>query len=278
MRLSISNIAWDVAEDNAMVGLLHKYQVDAIDIAPGKYFADPINASNTDIAKVKNWWGDHNIEIVGMQALLFGTQGLNVFGSEESQQAMLSHLTAVCRIAVGLGATRLVFGSPRNRDCSGLSEQKTIETALSFFQQLADIAQQHGVIICLEPNPTHYGANFMTTTEETARIVKLIQHPSIKMQLDTGAMAINSENVNDLLPCYSDLIGHIHISEADLLPIGDATTNHSAIHHALAQYLPMQVATIEMVATTSEPHLYSIERALQHTITNYRPALQVNNI
>jgi hypothetical protein len=51
-----------------------------------------------------------------MQALLFGTTGLNVFGDNKSQEAMLEHLRAVCRIGAGLGATKLVFGSPKNRD------------------------------------------------------------------------------------------------------------------------------------------------------------------
>jgi len=37
MRLAISNIAWDTAEDEAIVTLLQRFGVDAIDIAPGKY-------------------------------------------------------------------------------------------------------------------------------------------------------------------------------------------------------------------------------------------------
>lgn len=274
MRLAISNIAWDVVEDEEVVALLQKYQVDAIDIAPGKYFPDPMNVSSSDIFRVKDWWGNHGIEITGMQALLFGTQGLNVFGSAQSQQAMLSHLAGVCRIAAGLKATRLVFGSPRNRDCSGLNEQETIEIALSFFRQLGDIAQIHDVIICLEPNPTHYGANFMTTTAETAHMVELIQHPAIKMQFDTGAMILNQENISEILPKYSHLIGHIHISEAELLPIGTGNTQHNAIHNVLQQCLPAHVVTIEMLATSNESHLRTIECALQHTINSYRPTLQ----
>ena len=67
------------------------------------------------------WWAERGIEITGMQALLFGTSGLNVFGPSEVQDAMLAHLAAVCRIGAGLGAVRVVFGSPKNRDRSGLT-------------------------------------------------------------------------------------------------------------------------------------------------------------
>lgn len=273
MRLAISNIAWDIVEDEAVAVLLQKYQVDAIDIAPGKYFPEPENASIYDILNIKNWWGNRGIEITGMQALLFGTQGLNLFGSVQSQNLMLSHLASVCRIAAGLKATRLVFGSPRNRDCSGLNEQEVLDTAITFFRQLGDIAHVHNIVICLEPTPAHYNANFMTTTAETARIVELIQHPAIKMQFDTEAMILNQEKISDIFPKYSHLIGHIHISEVDLLPIGTGNTQHCAIHHVLEASLPEHIVTIEMLATSNEPHLHSIERALQHTVNIYRSTL-----
>lgn len=270
MRLAISNIAWDTAEDEAVATLLQQFAIDAIDVAPGKYFPEPANATDTDIAQVKDWWTGRGIEITGMQALLFGTTGLNVFGSAESQAALLKHLAAVCRIGAGLGATRLVFGSPKNRDRSGLSDQEALEMASSFFRHLGDIALASGVTICLEPNPTCYGANFMTTSAETARVVKYVAHPAIRMQLDTGALTINDEN--PLFVLYDDaaLVGHVHASEPDLLPLGDGGTKHGQMAAALSQYLPAHVVTIEMVATKDESHLVSIERALQVATQHYR--------
>ena len=122
MRLAISSIAWDTAEDVDISELLKRYGVDAIDIAPCKYFPDPTKTTDVEIERVKHWWGDRGFEITGMQALLFGTAGLNVFGSPVVQNAMLQHLTDVCRIGAGVGATRLVFGSPKNRDRNGLSD------------------------------------------------------------------------------------------------------------------------------------------------------------
>ena len=270
MRLAISNIAWDTAEDEAMVRLLRRFDVDAIDVAPGKYFSDPAKATEQDIARVKNWWSERGIEITGMQALLFGITGLNVFGSPESQDAMLQHLTAVCRIGAGLGAKRLVFGSPKNRDRTGLSDQKALDVAVPFFRRLGDIAQNYGVVICLEPNPTCYGANFMTTSAETAQVVEQIAHPAVRMQLDTGALTINGEDSVTVLQECAPLIGHVHASEPDLLPLGDGGTEHAKVVEALQQHLPNHVVSIEMLATKNEPHLVSIERALDVAIRHYR--------
>ena len=54
MRLAISNIAWDPVEDEAIAKLLRRFGVDAIDVAPGKYFPEPAKATEEDIARVKN--------------------------------------------------------------------------------------------------------------------------------------------------------------------------------------------------------------------------------
>lgn len=270
MRLSISNIAWDVAEDEAVAGLLQRHQVDAIDIAPGKYFPDPAKATALDIAKVKNRWGERGIAITGMQALLFGTTGLNVFGPPASQRAMLLHLEAVCRIAAGLGAHRLVFGSPKNRDRSGLNDTETMAIALPFFRKLGDIAASNGVMVCLEPNPSCYGSNFMTTSAETADVVTQIAHPAIRMQFDTGAMTINHEDPTAVARTCAGLIGHIHASEPNLVPLGDGDTQHAAMFMALMSRLPDHVVTIEMLATQNEPHLAAIERALSVAMRHYR--------
>jgi D-psicose/D-tagatose/L-ribulose 3-epimerase len=274
MRLAISNIAWDTSQDSTIAQLLQRYSVDAIDIAPGKYFPDPVNATEQDIARVRKGWTMQGIEITGMQALLFGTTGLNVFGPPQSRAALLRHLTAVCRIGAGLGATRIVFGSPKNRDRSGLSDQQADAIAVPFFQSLGHIAQQHDVMICLEPNPECYGANFMTTSAQTAHVVRQIDHPSIRMQLDTGSLTISGENPNEVLQVDAGLIGHIHASERDLLPLGDGDTAHAEMAAAVAHFLPKHIVTVEMLATKHEPQAVSIERALNVAIHNYRTAVQ----
>ena len=271
MRLSISNIAWDVEEDSAVAQLLKKLHIDAIDIAPGKYFPDPLNANKEDIIEVRNWWSDHDIEIIGMQALLFGAPDLNIFGDKENQVALLKRLDAVCRIGKELGATRLVFGSPKNRDRSTLGNEQALDRAVSFFRRLGGIAQSHGVIICLEPNPPRYGSNFMMSSLETALVVNSVEHSSIQMQFDTGALEINQEDPYVILSNSGHLIGHIHASEPDLAPLTSNRTNHSLMYKAFLKYLPHHLVTIEMLATKNDPHLVSIKGTLMRAIEYYRP-------
>lgn len=270
MRIAISNIAWEVSDDESVAALLRQYRVDAIDIAPGKYFPDPRQASLVDIIRVREWWAQRGIEITGMQALLFGTNGLNLFGGPAVRIALLAYLDAVFRIGAGLGATRLVFGSPKNRDRTGLSDAQTETMAVEFFRQLGDCASVHGVQVCLEPNPPCYSANFMITSAETVAVVRQVAHPAIRMQLDTGAITINGEAAEQVIADYAPLIGHIHASEPNLAILGDGGCDHHAVGRALKAILPDCLVTIEMLAAQQEPPLHAIERALQVAIRYYR--------
>jgi len=247
LKLSISNIAWDREHDTPVAELLNSLCINAIDIAPGKYFPVPDTASTYEIKRVRDWWGERGIQIVGMQSLLFGTVGLNMFGSVETQGRMLNHLTAICRIAGELGATRLAFGSPKNRDRSGLSDAEAADISTIFFRRLGHVASDCGVTICLEPNPVCYGANFMTSAHETLAVVKAVAHPAIRLQLDTGALSINGEDPTTLLAHAADLIAHIHASEPELVPLGKGKTDHHLMAEAIKSYLPEHFVTVEML-------------------------------
>ena len=269
MRLAISNIAWNIEEDPEIVRLLQKHQIDAIDIAPTKYFPNPKTPNTRDIKHIKNWWEDHGVEITGMQSLLFGKPNLNIFAGKKDQNKILEYLQGIFRIGEILGAKRLVFGSPKNRDRSLLTDSQAFDSAVFFFRKLGNLAQENGLVVNLEPNPIQYGSNFMITTEETANVVNAVNHGSIKMQFDTGSIAISNESADNILKRYSDLIGHIHISEPNLIPLGDGATDHAVFAKALKRFLPNHFLVIEMIATKTEAHINSIERAIIHANRNY---------
>ena len=71
MQLSISNIAWDTSQDEAIADLLVQEGISCIDIAPGKYFSNLLTTSKEEISRVRNFWGNRGIKIVGMQSLFF---------------------------------------------------------------------------------------------------------------------------------------------------------------------------------------------------------------
>ncbi|MCW8327455.1 sugar phosphate isomerase/epimerase [Photobacterium sp. SDRW27] len=270
MNISISNIAWDKRNDDEVSSILKKYDLKHIDIAPTKYFPSPSMSTDSDIFSVKEYWDKQGISIIGMQSLLFGTQGLNVFSDAENQDKMLSHLSSICHIGKLLDAKKLVFGSPRNRDRSLLNDDETRIIAIDFFNRLGDIAEENNVIICLEPNPTCYNSNFMVDSLETASVVKSINHSHIKMQLDVGAMYINNEDPNIIIPDVCNLVGHIHISEPQLSAINAHNEYHHKVAPLLSQFLPEKDITIEMLTSSETQSSHEINNSIEFVIQTYK--------
>jgi sugar phosphate isomerase/epimerase len=272
MRLAISNIAWEPTDDERVVVLLKQYAIDTIDIAPGKYFANPMAATADDIFRVRNWWAQRGIAINGMQGLLFGTSGLNMFGSAEVQSAMLAYLDGICRIAAGLGATKLVFGAPKHRDRSGFPDAQANNMAKEFFRRLGDIAAQHGVTFCIEAVPAGYASNFLLTHAQAAAMVREVDHAAIRLLLDSGTIAGNGEDYVKVIHEHAGLVAHVHISEPGLVTLGDGATDHAAMAAQLRACLPEQTLTLEMLPLQNEDNFVALERAINVAIHHYRDA------
>jgi len=67
MQLAISNIAWRSPRGRTSRGAAEEIPIDTIDVAPGKYFPNPLAAHSTEIARVRDWWAQRGIAINGMQ-------------------------------------------------------------------------------------------------------------------------------------------------------------------------------------------------------------------
>ena len=277
MKLSISNIAWEQRFENQVIKLLQKHEIYNIDFAPGKFFSDIKTVSDAEIQSVRNKWINEGFSFAGMQSLLYGTSGLNLFDIK-TQASMLEHLKKVCHIGAVSGAEKLVFGSPKNRNRNGLSNQQTDEIALDFFYRLGEISKSEGVKVCLEANPVTYGTNFLTSTGEAAVFVRKLNHSNIRLQLDLGTIYTNKEPPAEIEQ-YAELTGHIHISEAAMAP----TLLNDEIHRQTADILKKvisekqihsDVITIEMLTDSNaadEERLNTIEKSIVNVQKLYMP-------
>lgn len=268
MRLSISNIAWPMDIEPLIAEKLREQGFQYVDIAPGKYFSDPEQVSSEQAEAVRDLWARRGFSIHGMQSLLFGTSGYNLFSDDDGR--MLARLSAICRLASALGVEALTFGSPRQRDRSAIdNDASALAIATDFFMRLGDAAGRSGVFVCLEPNPVTYNCNFMTTTAETADIVDRVSHPHIRLQLDVGALAMNSEPAQETVKRYAHLIGHVHASEPKLVTLGEGGSPHAQVANALRMYRPNSMVTIEMTGSEGLSPFESLERAVAVALSTY---------
>lgn len=256
--LGISSIAWDPNQDQDIAHLLSKAEVKFIDIAPTKYFDWDQLQLYSRVALIRKSWEDEGVSIRGMQSLMFGLPHLNIFDRSRTFE-IIEHFKLVTSVAHSLGATKLVFGSPKNRSKGDLSDAEANHRAAGLFEQIASNLVGTNIQLLIEPNPINYGCDFVTSTQEAIDLVSLIGHPNVKAQLDLGTCLYNDEDPIALLKMFEQSIGFIHLSTFELSPLHLAP--NKKIHVLIDTYLGDIPMSIEEL-TKQENRIDEIEKSI----------------
>ncbi|TYA11809.1 sugar phosphate isomerase/epimerase [Paenibacillus faecis] len=269
MKLSISNIAWDSGEDDLVIPLLQEMGITEIEIAPTKFWGQPLQITDSEIDNLKREWLDKGISFVAMQSLLFGKNHFNIFTPDDSRQEMICYLSGIISLAGKLGVKSLVFGSPKNRKAGSLSYKEQMEIAIPFFDKLGTLAEKAGVILCIEANPVQYGCDFITNTDEAIRLVQEVNNPGFQLHLDAGAMALNDEDIYPVIERSMPYLQHFHISEPYLSLVGAGETKHKHMAQALRTWGYDKWVSIEMKNNLLGNNVECIETALTYALGTY---------
>lgn len=234
MKLAISNIAWPPNLDEDIASELRVLGVTAVEVAPTRRWPDPSATSDLEAAAYREYWRGFGLEIVSLQALLFGRDDLLIFESPSSRAATATYLERIIRLSARLGAARLVFGSPRNRRLLNVGLKEAERIAMGFFRHLGDVACAHNVEFCIEPNPAEYGCDFLTTAADGIALVRRLGSPGVGLHLDSAAMTLAGDNPQETIAEAGSSLRHFHISEPFLNPIGSGGVDHKTFANALA--------------------------------------------
>lgn len=268
MKLSISNIAWASSEDVAVYDLIRTLGVSHIEIAPSRIWPKPVEVSEEDARRWIVELHAAGLHVSSYQALLFGQPDLLLFGSNESRQACENYLKKIINLAGWLEAGPLVFGSPKNRLRGSLSQTQAFEIAAAFFHELGDYATQKGCCLVIEPNPTAYGCDFAQNVAEAAELVRETASSGFGLHIDAGELAMNNEDIAQVIDADFALIRHVHVSEPMLARVG---IGHNEVHQALSHELRTHgydgFVSIEM--KRHEPVLDTVSSAVRFTQQSY---------
>jgi len=269
MNLAISNIAWQSHEENAIADLMQQLGIRGVEIAPTKIWSSPLEATYAEIAEYRQFWRDRNIQIVALQALLYGRPDLTVFESAKKRQETIAYLSKIVELAARIGAKVLVFGSPKNRQVRNLNPQDVEEIAVDFFGKVGEISDRHGVQFCIEPNPSVYDCDFINTSSQGLELVKMVNSPGFGLHLDAAGMTLSEENIESAIANSISQVCHFHISEPYLEPVGTGGVEHSRFAEALRQTNYLGWTSIEMKAQNLDSNLENVERSLKIALQYY---------
>jgi D-psicose/D-tagatose/L-ribulose 3-epimerase len=270
VKLAVSSLAWRPEDDQRVRESFSRLGVSAIELAPVKYWPRAPDVPESALAEYRAGWSEAGIVIIALQGILFGRPELLLFGSRQQRAAFEHHLIRCTSFAAALGATVLVLGAPRNRLRGAMSHEEANASAAPLLRRVAGIAESHGVRLCIEPNPSRYGGDFVRNIAEATRLVLEVDHPGFGFHLDAGATAIEQETDADIASA-AQIAAHFHISEVDLAPVGSGSMDHRRLARLLRSAGYSGWHSIEMVpaANTSGDVLPAIERAIHASRSSY---------
>lgn len=215
MNLAASNICWPADRDDEVLRFMADRGFSGLEIAPTRLFPgrpyDMLSQSAGFAAEMK---AEYGFQICSMQSVWYGMRQ-RIVDSDDSRRELLGYTEKALCFADAAGCRNLVFGCPRNRAYEKPEDIPVIE---DFLLRCADLAEKHSAVIALEANPPIYNTNYLNKTAQALELIKRLDHPALRLNLDFGTVIENSEDL-DWIPEDGCYINHVHISEPNLVQI-----------------------------------------------------------
>lgn len=229
---AVSNLLWPAAAEADALALLPGLGFTGIELAPGKSVAGWPHAPE-GLGALRARIEGQGLQVAALQGILFGVPGLALFGTAQERARLRAHLETVARVAGALGAEACVFGAPKARDPGALTPEAAFDEAADFFRAVAPAFADAGTALAFEGNAPVYGCRFATTTAEALALVQAVDHPGVRLQIDTGTIFLTGEPAQ-VIADAAPLACHFHVSEPDLAPLGSSGVDHAPLGTALA--------------------------------------------
>ncbi len=154
------------------------------------------------------------LECVGLHWLLAKTEGFHVTTADaDVRRRTAEYMGALARTCAELGGSVLVFGSPQQRNIEpGMSYEQAADHAVEVITASLPELERSNVVLALEPlGPEE--TNFLTTAEETVRLIERIGSPHVRLHLDCKAMATESQPIPEVIRQNARHLAHFHAND-----------------------------------------------------------------
>lgn len=240
---------WKMADVFRYVGNLG---YDGIELNPytlGPILDEICPASRTRIREAAESAG---IEIVGIHSILKGPGKFYYMNHPDAaiRNDTAEHLKVLIRLCGDLGGKVIPLGASRQRRVyPGLTHQQAWDYAAEVFRSILDTAEEHGVILCLEPL-SHHLTDFITKASEAIRMVEAIDHPNFKMMLDVRSASTDEMPIPEQIKQSAPYLAHFHANDDNGKGPGAGNANYEGISAALREvgydgYLSVEVFDFE---------------------------------
>ncbi len=232
MKGAVSNIALPAFNHADELGGLAALGLSGLEVAPSRVWRDTWEGlAAAKVEAYRKQVEDAGLAVVGLHSLFFDHPELGLFSDPETRRRtveFLVHLSALCR---DLGGRTLIYGGGRKR--GDVSLKDAVAESVDFCGEFCKRIEDHGTCLCFEPLGPN-DSDFINSALDALEIVKKVDHPAFRMQLDAKALVDNGEADEAPFQAARRHLVHFHANEPGLAVLGSS----GAIDHgALGRHL-----------------------------------------
>lgn len=168
----------------------------------------------------------------------------------------VEYITDCIRIAKDMGSP--IFGGPvysavgKTRFISEEQKKKERVWCVENLKKVGEVAEDCGVVVGLEPL-NRFESDMINTADQALALVKEVNSPNIKIQLDTFHCNIEEKNIPDTIrKIGKDLLCHIQANESDRGTPGTGNLDWTGINAALREIGYDKAIVVETFGAVSE--------------------------
>jgi sugar phosphate isomerase/epimerase len=220
---------------------------DFVEIAPFTLAKSVHDLSATERARIRGLAEQAGIGISGLHWVLVQAEGKYLTHPEAAiRRETASYFEALVECCADLGGTRIIVGSPKQRNVlEGVTQEQAWDWATEVFRPAVQRAEQCGVVLCFEPlAPSE--TNFINTAAEARRFAAQYASPAMSVILDVKAMSSEPTPIPQIIRESAGQFAYFHANDANLKGPGFGDVDFTPIAAALREASYDGIVSVEV--------------------------------
>lgn len=236
MKFAICNEVFEGWEIDKVLEFVSKIGYEGIEIAPFTLAQRVTLISKEERKELKNKIKKYNLEFVGLHWLLVSPKGLYINHPDKSlREETKKYFFELIKFCSLLDGKIMVIGSPKQRNVvNDISYQDAWNFAREVFSEWSKVAEDEGVILCLEPL-AKTETNFINTHTEAIKMIREVNSKNFRLLLDVKAMCDENIPIQDIIKESKEYLAHFHANDVNLREPGSGDVDFVPIFKTLKE-------------------------------------------
>jgi len=268
MKLSVSNLAFASIPKESAYKTVASYGASGVEIAP-TIISDWDSLTLAVCEKEAGLLENFGLKVSSLQAIFFQKLDCQLLGDTTRYESFCNHIRFIGDICSIMGARVAVFGAPLSRIRGNYTRDQAIELGEKRLRKVGQILSATGTILGIEPVPTIYKCDFLTSYHDVIEIVKRVDSPNIRLHLDTGCVLLDGGDIKAAIKDGNEYLCHFHVAEPNLANFSMPNTpSHMNAAQALQSISYDDWISIEMKESGINP-MEKVKEAINFVQLNY---------